>query len=103
VQVKSGRVQSRDVRDLRGTVEREDAALGVLITLEPPTSAMAQEAVTAGFYHSPGWNQDYPRMQILTVEDLLQGKSVQMPVAWGTFKQAERVEGSGAVQGRLEM
>ena len=50
VQVKSGSVYSRDVRDLRGTVEREDAAIGVLITLEPPTSAMEQEAVTAGFY-----------------------------------------------------
>jgi site-specific DNA-methyltransferase (adenine-specific) len=64
---------------------------------------MEREAVTAGFYHSPGWNQDYPRIQILTVEDLLQGACVRMPLQWGTFRQAERVQDSGAVQGKLDI
>ncbi len=53
VQVKSGHVSSQVMRDLRGTVEREQAAIGVLITLEPATKAMETEAVTAGFYDSP--------------------------------------------------
>ena len=53
VQVKSGHVGAAVIRDLRGTIEREDAAIGVFITLEPPTSPMIREAVEAGFYESP--------------------------------------------------
>ena len=103
VQVKSGKVGARDVRDLRGAVEREKAALGLLLTLEAPTTPMEQEAVEAGYYHSPGWNQKYPRLQILTIESLLAGAQPHMPPAWGTFKQAERVSGSGGVQETLNL
>lgn len=103
VQVKSGHVGSAAVRDLRGTMDREKAAIGVLITLEPPTSAMETEAVSAGFYHSPGFNRDYPRLQILTIEKLLAGAKVQMPGEYGTFKQADRVQEDGAIQGELEL
>ena len=92
VQVKSGHVKSGDIRDLKGTLEREKAALGVFITLEPRSQDMETEAVTAGFYHSPGWNQDYRRMQILTIEELLKGAQVQMPPTAQTFKQAPKVE-----------
>jgi site-specific DNA-methyltransferase (adenine-specific) len=92
VQVKSGHVKSGDIRDLKGTVEREKAALGLFITLEPPTQDMESEAVAAGFYHSPGWNQNYPRIQILTIEDLLRGAQVRMPPTAQTFKQAPKAE-----------
>ena len=85
-------VKSGDIRDLRGTVEREKAALGVFITLENPSRDMVTEAVTAGFYHSDTWNKDFPKIQILTIEDLLADKTIDMP-AWNiTFKQAERVQ-----------
>jgi len=103
VQVKSGKVSVRDVRDLRGTVEREKAALGVLITLELPTRDMESEAAAAGFYHSPIWQRDYPRLQLLTVEQLLAGARVEMPPDYGTFKRAERVVQVDEVQGRLEL
>lgn len=98
VQVKSGQVKSGDIRDLVGTVEREKAAIGVFITLESPSGPMEREAVAAGFYHSPGWGQDYPKIQILTVAQLLGGARVQMPPAWGTFKAAQRAETEGPVQ-----
>jgi site-specific DNA-methyltransferase (adenine-specific) len=91
VQVKSGNVSSRDIRDLRGTVEREKSAMGVFITLEPSTAPMEKEAVSAGFYDSLGWKRSYPKIQILTIEELMQGKEVDMPPEWGTFKQAQRV------------
>ncbi len=91
VQVKSGHVQSRDIRDLRGTVERESAAMGVFVTLEEPTKPMRDEATSAGFYHSPGWGQSYPKVQILTVNELLHGAGVKMPPRHGTFKEAQRV------------
>ncbi len=94
VQVKSGHVKSGDVRDLRGTVEREGAALGLFITLEAPTRDMTTEAVSAGFYRSPGWNTDYPKIQILTIEQLLGGETAQMPPNYTTFKQAGRVRGA---------
>ena len=90
VQVKSGHLKAGDVRDLRGTVEREGAALGVLVTLEPPTRDMQAEAAAAGFYRSPGWERDYPRLQILTIADLFNGAQVQMPPWAITFKQAEK-------------
>lgn len=91
VQVKSGKVKSGDIRDLVGTITREDAAIGVFVTLEDASRDMKTEAATAGFYHSDGWNKDYPRLQILTVEELLSGgKEVQMPPNITTFKQAEK-------------
>ena len=58
VQVKSGKVKSGDIRDLKGTVEREGAAIGVFITLENPTQAMVKEALAAGWYESPAWGEE---------------------------------------------
>ncbi len=92
VQVKSGKVKSGDIRDLVGTITREDAAIGVFITLENATRDMITEAVSAGFYHSNGWNRDYPKLQIFTIEDLLNGKELQYPGDLRTFKQAGRVK-----------
>ncbi len=91
VQVKSGKVKSGDIRDLVGTVTREKAAMGVFITLEEPTSEMKTEAVSAGYYESPGWGQKYPRIQILTIAELLHGAAVKMPQSNISFKTAERV------------
>jgi site-specific DNA-methyltransferase (adenine-specific) len=101
VQVKSGKVKAGDIRDLRGTVEREGAAIGVFITLESPSSDMAKEAITAGFYHSDVWNQNYPKIQILTVEQLLEGNTIQMPPTMGTFKQAPKVKKDEGKQTKL--
>ncbi len=101
VQVKSGHVKSGDIRDLKGTLQRENAAIGVFITLEPPSKDMITEAVSAGFYHSPGWNKDYPRIQILTIEELLHNAEVKMPPQFGTFKQAQRVQQTEAEQAEL--
>ena len=89
VQVKSGHVKSGDIRDLGHTIEREKAAIGVFLTLEKPSKDMTTEAVGTGFYHSPGWNKDFPKLQILTVEDLLNGKQVQLPPSLHTFKKAK--------------
>ena len=103
VQVKSGKVSSRDIRDLVGTLEREHAALGVFITLEAPTRDMTTEAVSAGFYHSPGWGREYPRLQILTIDALLGGASIHMPPPFGTFRQASRADQSSGEQAGLDV
>ena len=94
VQVKSGKVSSPLISQLVGTINREEAAIGVFLTLEEPTKNMRTEAAAAGYYHSPGWNQDYPRIQILTVGELL-NRSARLeipPAEFTTFKQAQRIK-----------
>ncbi|MCB9134100.1 MAG: restriction endonuclease [Anaerolineales bacterium] len=103
VQVKGGHVKSGDIRDLRGVLDREAAALGLFITLEPPTRDMLTESVSAGYYESPLWGQKYPRLQILPIEDLLEGKRPEMPPVGAnvTFQKAERVKKDEGKQGKL--
>jgi len=100
IQVKSGHVQSSYIRDLRAVVEREKAAMGFLISLEIPSKPMLTEALSAGYYHSPGWGKDYPRLQIRTVEQLLAGQWFEFPQANVTLAQAEKVKEEGE-QGEL--
>jgi hypothetical protein len=97
--VKSGHTTVAHVRDLRGVMERDNADLGVLITMAEPTQPIRAEAAGAGFYHSPGWSKDYPRLQVLTVADLLAGKGIDMPPLRQvnvTFKQAPRARAGRA-------
>jgi site-specific DNA-methyltransferase (adenine-specific) len=101
VQVKSGHVKSGDIRDLIGTVQREQAAIGIFITLEEPSRDMKTEALSAGYYHSPGWNRDYPRIQILTIAELFYGVEPKIPQQFGPFKKAQKVEQSDADQPEL--
>ncbi len=91
--VKAGKTSVAHVRDLRGVVEREKAAIGVLITMQQPTGPMKTEAAGAGFYESATWGKKYPRLQILTVEELLDKRTVDMPPikqVQATFKKAAK-------------
>jgi DNA modification methylase len=81
-----------EVRDLIGVLQREKAEIGVYISFEEPTKPMQKEAAEAGFYTSQDGSR-YPRVQLLTVKDLLEGnKTVQRPlhVREVTFKKAPR-------------
>ncbi len=104
VQVKSGHVNRGQIATLKGDMERENAALGIFITLEPPTNPMTQEAIAAGFYEPeslPG-NQ-YPRLQILTIEQLLSGDQPEYPrfASQGTFRKAPRQKRQQGIQQTL--
>lgn len=93
VQVKSGHVTSAQVRDLKGVMEREKAKLALFVTLEEPTEPMNKEAATAGFYEPEHWQgRGVPRLQILTIAELLEGKRPELPrhAPAATFKRAER-------------
>lgn len=100
VQVKGGHVSSRDVRDLRGVIERDGAPVGVFITLELPTKEMIREAREAGFYGSPATGQRHARLQLLTVEALLGGAQLDLPVLSPTLLQARPVPRPDDVQDR---
>jgi site-specific DNA-methyltransferase (adenine-specific) len=99
-----GNVGAAMVRDLVGTVQRTKAEIGLFITLTSPTKPMEKEAAAAGFYRA-GNGREYPRIQILTIEDLLTRR--KRPEYWDmslgelTFKKAQREAGEVAVQGQL--
>jgi DNA modification methylase len=78
--VKGGHTAVSHVRDLRGVLDRERAQIGVLISLQEPTQPMRAEAASAGFYEAPSWTgKRYPRVQLLTIEELLSGRGIDYP------------------------
>jgi len=75
VSVKGGKnVGVSMIRDLRGTMEARKADMGLFVTMTPPTRAMLSEAAKAGCYLA-GNGQEYARIQILTIDDLLAKRS----------------------------
>jgi len=93
--VKAGHVQAAYVRDLRGVIEREKAEIGALISMEQPTKPMLKEAAEAGLYQPPGLTDKYPRLQLLSIEQLLQGKQIEYPRLLDlTHKKAPKVRGA---------
>ncbi len=92
ISVKAGHVTVSQLRDLRGVIDREKAEIGVLLCLEGVTKPMRTEAASAGFYKSPWGN--HPRLQILTIAELFEGKGIDYPHPAGnlTFKRAPKAE-----------
>jgi len=96
IQVKAGNVTVSQIRDLIGVVQREKAEMGVFLCLESATQPMQIEADSQGFYHSP-LGKDYPKIQIFTIEQLLEGKKPDVPPwispiqAPPRFKQAKGI------------
>ena len=101
VQVKGGRVSSPQIRDLKGVVEREKAALGLFITLEAPTRDMRTEAASGGLFHSDLWDRDYPKIQIRTVGEMLSGQGFDLPPRQAAYQAARRARRSEGHQPRL--
>ena len=89
--VKAGGVTVSQIRDLRGTLEREKAEIAVFICFEEPTKPMLREAAEAGFYRSSD-GSTYPRIQVLTIQRILDGKQPEYPLHRrdATFKQGPR-------------
>ena len=93
VQVKSGKVSVKDIRELKSVVDSQDAVIGVFITLNPPTQPMVKEAATAGRFQ---WlhvaHTTYPKIQIRTIDELLAGHGIEYPQTPVdvTFRRAER-------------
>jgi len=77
ISVKAGKPHVAHLRDLRGVVDREKAAIGVLIMMEEPTRPMVKEAATGAFYNSP-FGQ-HPGLQLLTIQQLLDGARIDYP------------------------
>ena len=107
IQVKGGKTGVKDVRDLRGVLDREKAAIGILISLQPPTGPMETEAASAGFYEHKTNRQKYPRLQLRTVKELMEGKGIERPSTVAatdeTFKKAPESKKKQHEQKALEL
>jgi DNA modification methylase len=104
VSVKGGEsVSVSQIRDIKGTLDREKAAIGLFVTLAEPTRPMLTEAVSTGYYESP-LGKSYPKVQILTIEGLLSGhqKAEYPDLARGglTFKKSKP---AGKAPGQMEL
>jgi DNA modification methylase len=91
ISVKSGKVGSAFMRDLLGTMEREKAVGGILITLEEPTKPMFQEAKAAG--QTKGDFATIDRLKIVTVQEILDGERMNLPMFSEVVKKAQTDSG----------
>jgi len=90
LQVKSGSVKRGDIATLRGDMQREAAAMAVLITLEPPTTPMLNEAKAAGLYHHDLMDRNYDAIQIVTIQDMIEhDKALDIPMSLEVLKAAQ--------------
>ena len=100
--VKAGQVHSSHIRDLNGVLEREKAEMGVLISMEEPTRNMVKEASASDLYEAEALGKKYPKIQIITVGELLEGKKIEMPYhAPATFKKADKFTKKDSEQASL--
>jgi site-specific DNA-methyltransferase (adenine-specific) len=102
VSVKGGNnVSVNMIRDLHSAMEREKAPIGVFITAAMPTRPMETEAAAVGRFEDE-WGRTYPRLQIITLAELFQGKKPEMPfVDPASVKRAKREDDSAGKQGSL--
>jgi len=92
VEVKGGGTGVKDIGRLAQVMEREKAPLGVFLTAELPTRAMERDAAAVGVFHDE-WGRSYPRLQIITLRELFEGKKPSIPfVDPASVKRAKREE-----------
>jgi len=88
--VKSNKTLSPSViRELNGTVEREGAAMGILLTLYPMPN-LVKESKKYGMYTNEAFSQTYFKIQVFSVEEILSGITMKIPTSLGVLKDAEK-------------
>jgi site-specific DNA-methyltransferase (adenine-specific) len=94
VEVKSGNVNVKNLREFVQVVNKQKAAIGVFVCFEEQvTKPMLLEAKEAGYYNKEMFGTNYDKIQILTVEKLLDGEQIKMPnILMTTFKTADKKE-----------
>ena len=91
-QVKAGGVKRGNIATLRGDMQREEAAMAVLITLEVPTRPMLNEAKGAGQYKHEEMGRSYDSISIVTVKEIVEdGKRLEIPMSLEVLRAAQTV------------
>lgn len=94
-QVKSGGVKRSDIATLRGDMEREEAALSVLITLEEPSGPMKAEAKAVGQFRHQDMGRNYDKISIVTVQEIVEDeKRLEIPMSLEVLAAAKRASDS---------
>jgi site-specific DNA-methyltransferase (adenine-specific) len=90
VQVKGGNTSRHDVATLKGDADRENAPMGILITLDEPTTEMKREAALSGEYRYSN-SVSFPKIQLLSVKDWFDGQRASLPTdkVISPFKRAD--------------
>jgi site-specific DNA-methyltransferase (adenine-specific) len=101
-QVKGGEnVQSKDIDALTGAMSKHKCEMGVFLTAAEPTKPMLETAADSGFVKVPGF--EYPKLQIITLEEYFSGKRPKLPTVNITFKAAQHTGKKAKGQLGLEM
>ena len=88
--VKGGKnIKPTDIRDLRGVLEREYDIMAGYICLHEPTKKMQEEAASAGMFEDQNGNK-YERLQIRTIQQLLDGEDFHTPTKVGIKAQTNK-------------
>ena len=100
IEVKSGNVNVKNIREFVQVVNGRKCAIGVFVCFkEQVTTPMLHEAKAAGYYDKETFSDKYDRIQILTVEELLDGETVKLPdTLVETFKRAAQKTSAGGEQ-----
>jgi DNA modification methylase len=91
ISVKGGKtVTPQFVRDLIGTVDTQKAQMGVLIMMGASSPGVLDAVNHGGTYTWPINGSVFPRIQVVTVSDLLEGRRPKMPTLMLPYIQAIR-------------
>ncbi|SKI02278.1 site-specific DNA-methyltransferase [Mycobacteroides abscessus] len=102
VSVKGGSYGPTDVRDLAGTLDHQNADMGILVTLRPSTRGVRDAIDHGGTYKHPSIDQPFPRLQHITISEIFEGKRLLLPLTdTETHIQAETLKAPGDEQESL--
>lgn len=94
IEIKSGNVNVKNIREFIQVIEKQKAAIGLFVCFEEQiTQPMLKEAKLAGNYHysGTGYESDYDKVQVITIEQLMQGQLPKIPESTKTtFKTAQK-------------
>lgn len=91
IQVKSGHVNRGTIATLRGDMDRENAKMAALITLEEPSKPMIEEAAGSGFYHHELMGRDYPKVRIVTVREIIEDRvRLDLPLSYDSVRPGKK-------------
>ncbi len=101
IEVKSGNATLPQLNHFIQIVEERKADMGVFVCFkEQITSGMEKTAKTQGYYKEELFSNSYNKIQLLTVEELLEYKGINMPISTvGTFKSAKKAEEKSKQEG----
>lgn len=88
IEVKSGKVNVKNMREFIQVVAKQEADIGVFVCFEETiTKEMLRESKLQGYFMNDHFPGSYPKLQIISVEQLLNGEEIKMPnIALTTFK-----------------